>query len=1105
LLASACCGALWTAGPALAANLSEFVDPNPAPGNLFGATIVVLNAGNVVITSPYDDAGGADAGAVYVFHGGTGALISTLRGSTDGDRIGTGGVVALSNGNYVVCSPYWNNGGAADAGAATWGSGTTGVAGVVSAANSLVGSTAGDYVGLSGALALSNGNYVVRSPYWTNGGAAYAGAATWGNGTTGVAGVVSPANSLVGSTASDYIGNSVTALTNGNYVVHGPSWDNGASVEAGSATWGDGTTGVTGVVTAANSLVGTATDDNVGFTVSALANGNYVVSSSNWNNGAVSAAGAVTWGNGTTGVTGAVSVANSLVGTSNADHVGSYGVVALSNGNFVVLSPDWSNGAVLDVGAATWGNGTTGLVGAVSASNSLIGSTAGDLVSANGVTTLSNGNYVVRSAAWDNGAMADAGASTWGDGTTGVTGTISTANSLVGSAAGDLVGVSVVALSNGNYVVCSPYWHNGALANAGAVTWGSGTAGVTGTISAVNSLVGASSADGVGSNGVTALSNGNYLVLSPSWQNSRGAATWGNGTTGVAGTISVGNSLVGSTSTDNVGVGATALPNGNYVVRSPNWDNGGINDAGAATWGDGGSGVTGSVSAANSLVGSASSDGVGGSVAALPNGNYVVVSPYWNSGAINDAGAATWGGGTSGVTGAVSTLNSLVGSSANDYLGNLGVTTFASGDYVVASSAWNNGALVDAGAATLGSGTAGVTGTVNQLNSRFGMASSTQLFEVVVNEVHGSYICAFLLEDGGRVRVGPLSPEPGIVSAIDIPNDQGGWLRLTFNGSALDHASGAPPVSTYGVWRHIPGTLASSADGARGPDDENAEPLRAAAPAGLDTREEGGRILVTGRARRGAEESAQFPPGTWEQVANVAALQQGQYVVAVPTITNAAPNDYLVTAHTTTPSIWFVSAPASGQSVDNLAPAMPAGLTAGYSGGQTNLQWAPNTENDIGSYRVYRGTSESFVPGAGNQVGSVTSPGFGHVGPAGGFYKVSARDVNGNESGFALITPAQTTGVEDTGPIAFALEGAWPNPASGARLDIAFALPAGGAARLELMDVSGRRVLAREVGSLGPGRHTVSLAAGRPVAPGLYWVRLTHGASQRQARVAVVE
>ena len=46
----------------------EFVDPHPASGNQFGAAVVPLSNGNVVITSPHDSFGGPDAGAVYLFN-----------------------------------------------------------------------------------------------------------------------------------------------------------------------------------------------------------------------------------------------------------------------------------------------------------------------------------------------------------------------------------------------------------------------------------------------------------------------------------------------------------------------------------------------------------------------------------------------------------------------------------------------------------------------------------------------------------------------------------------------------------------------------------------------------------------------------------------------------------------------------------------------------------------------------------------------------------------------------------------------------------------------------------------------------------------------------
>ncbi len=60
-------------------------------------------------------------------------------------------------------------------------------------------------------------------------------------------------------------------------------------------------------------------------------------------------------------------------------------------------------------------------------------------------------------------------------------------------------------------------------------------------------------------------------------------------------------------------------------------------------------------------------------------------------------------------------------------------------------------------------------------------------------------------------------------------------------------------------------------------------------------------------------------------------------------------------------------------------------------------------------------------------------------------------------------------------------------------------------ANLDLLDVSGRSVVRREVGSLGAEWHTVQLSAGRRLAAGIYVVRLTQGANQRTLRAAVIE
>ncbi|MBL9096913.1 MAG: filamentous hemagglutinin N-terminal domain-containing protein [Alphaproteobacteria bacterium] len=684
----------------------QLIDPSASAGNLFGGSVAVLSTGNTVVTSAQDDFAAANAGAVHVYNTLTGALVSTLTGSTANNLVGSGGITVLTNGNFVVASPNWDNGAATDAGAATWVSGTTGLSGSVALANSYVGTASNNQVSSSGIVALTNGNYVVRSPNWDNGGTNNVGAVTWGNGLTGSTGAVGAANSLIGGSTDDQVGGSaVIALSNGNYVVNSQLWNNGGSTDAGAVTWGDGTNGrygpsaVFGAVSAANSFVGSSSNDRIGEDgLIGLTNGNFVFASSGWNNGGTINAGAVTWGNGTTGAGAAgtlSSASNSLIGgASNAD-VGSGGVVALSNGNYVAISPDWDNGGGGGQGAVTWGNGTTGTFGTVAAANSVIGASSGDNVGSGGVRALTNGNFVIASPNFDAGVGSAHGAVTWRNGAAASNVTVGLANSLLGVTSGDNIGSGgIVALSNGNYVVVSPNWDNGGTSNVGAVTWGNGTTGTTGQVTSLISTIGATSGDTVGSGGVFALTNGNYVIASPNFDtnggaagNAQGAVTWRDGTAASSGAVGAGNSLTGSTSGDNVGSGGiVALTNGNYVVRSQNWDNGAATNAGAVTWASGTAATSASVSAANSLVGSTTSDQIGsGGVTALSTGDYIVASPLWNNGATADAGVVTLGVGTGGTVGAITATNSIAATTANAQLTYAG--TSGANEYAARSSA----------------------------------------------------------------------------------------------------------------------------------------------------------------------------------------------------------------------------------------------------------------------------------------------------------------------------------------------------------------------------------------------------------------------------------
>src|SRR5207302_6639051 len=105
------------------------------------------------------------------------------------------------DGNYVVASSNFGAG----LGAITWGNGSNnGARGTVTSAgngaNSLVGAAVGDQIGSGGVVALNSGHYVIVSPNWTAG----QGAVTWEAGGVTVTGTLTAntGQTLTGSAGS---------------------------------------------------------------------------------------------------------------------------------------------------------------------------------------------------------------------------------------------------------------------------------------------------------------------------------------------------------------------------------------------------------------------------------------------------------------------------------------------------------------------------------------------------------------------------------------------------------------------------------------------------------------------------------------------------------------------------------------------------------------------------------------------------------------------------------------------------------------------------------------------------------------------------------------
>jgi hypothetical protein len=224
-------------------------------------------------------------------------------------------------------------------------------------------------------------------------------------------------------------------------------------------------------------------------------------------------------------------------------------------------------------------------------------------------------------------------------------------------------------------------------------------------------------------------------------------------------------------------------------------------------------------------------------------------------------------------------------------------------------------------------------------------------------------------------------------------------------------------------------------------------------------------------------------------------------------------NYFQIIAHTSDARTFFISAPDSGRSVDNIAPGVPKALAGeqSYTPAGLDLTWARNKEADLGHYAVYRGTSAGFVPGAGNLVASpcdTTILDSGWRWSGGYYYKVSALDVHGNESGFALLSPDGVTGTDTPkAPDASYLAQNYPNPFN-PTTRIAFGLSAPAHVSLRIYDAAGRLVRALVNEERRAARYEETWdgrdSNGRSVSSGIYFYKLAAGSFVETRKMALL-
>lgn len=281
---------------------------------------------------------------------------------------------------------------------------------------------------------------------------------------------------------------------------------------------------------------------------------------------------------------------------------------------------------------------------------------------------------------------------------------------------------------------------------------------------------------------------------------------------------------------------------------------------------------------------------------------------------------------------------------------------------------------------------------------------------------------------------------PVILSISDIPNDQGGKVRIEFSASEL--------TNSFSVWRQIDST------------------------------------------------------SDWDAIGSFDGIYQNKYSYVAPTLGDSTISgikwsNFKVSAHSSEMLNFLVSESMLGYSIDNLAPIVPAGVIASGYDDMIELAWDESVEKDFQYYAIYRSLDSEFTPDTMiTSTYTTTNNYFNDNEVIEGYtyyYHISAVDYSGNYSEFsekvyALITDVQ---LDIDIPTVYELGQNYPNPFNPSTV-VNYSIPESGLVTLKVFNILGQEIveLVNEVKQVGV--YEVSFNASS-LTTGMYIYRIQSG------------
>ena len=245
----------------------------------------------------------------------------------------------------------------------------------------------------------------------------------------------------------------------------------------------------------------------------------------------------------------------------------------------------------------------------------------------------------------------------------------------------------------------------------------------------------------------------------------------------------------------------------------------------------------------------------------------------------------------------------------------------------------------------------------------------------------------------------------------------------------------------------------------------------------------------------------------WVSLGSVPSTQSDSYIFPAHTYQDSSDqgifwSKFQVTAHTSDTEVFYSSAIDSGYSVDNLSPAVPAGLLVSLTeAGAIQLTWDAPVDADFKSFRIYRSTVSGFDPSGIEPYSESIGTSFIDTEVSIDqtyYYILSAVDSHGNESGFSEEVSATIVGIEEGEiiPADFVLFDAYPNPFNPSTT-IKYGLPTQSDATLIIYNLMGQEIVRWHEHNLTAGYYEKTWNGtnkfGVPVGSGVYLYRFVAG------------